>query len=63
VPTVRTANATRLQFPGRFGAVNSAATNAAPTPSSRKATTLVWKLASEPGPSAGSPREAPRTRS
>ena len=57
------ANATSVQLPGRSGAVNSPATSADADRVEQKAPTRVLKLARDPGPSAGNPREAPRTRS
>ena len=61
VSTVTAANAARDQLPGRSGAVNRPATRADPRASTQNAPMRTPKLARDPGPSAGNPREAPRT--
>jgi hypothetical protein len=62
VTTVTAAKAASAQLPGSRGAVNRPATRAEPSASTQKAPARAPKLARDPGPAAGNPSEAPRTR-
>ena len=61
VTTVRTPKITTLQLPGPSGAVNAQPISAVPRASTTKPPARLLKGASEPGPEAGNPREAPRS--